>query len=69
MNPPEKQPSLPVSPWVSMRGTVEALVQAPDDDVHYEIVMDDKSVFYLQDIPQISFFANTVVTVEGGRSP
>ncbi len=38
-------------------------------DVHYEIVMDDKSVFLLQDIPQISFFANTVVNVEGAVSP
>jgi uncharacterized protein YgiM (DUF1202 family) len=54
-----------VSPWVSMRGKVEALVQSPKDDVHYEIVLDDKSVFFLQDIPHLSFFCNTVVDVEG----
>ena len=44
-------------------------VQAPDADVHYEIVLDDKSVFFLQDIPQISFFCNTVVNVEGAVIP
>ncbi len=58
-----------VSPWVTMRGTVEALVQSPDAGVHYEIVLDDKSVFFLQDIPQISFFCNTVVDVEGAIIP
>ena len=58
-----------VSPWVSMRGTVEALVQPIQGNVHYEIVLDNKSVFYLQDIPQISFFCNTVVDVEGAIIP
>ena len=62
-------PSGSPSPWVSMRGTVEALVQSPDADVHYEIVLDNKSIFYLQDIPQISFFCNTVVDVEGAIVP
>jgi len=57
-----------VSPWISMRGTVEALVD-PQADVHYEIVMDNKSLFYLQDIPQLSFFCNTVVDVEGAIIP
>lgn len=54
-----------LNPWVSMRGKVEALVQSPQKDIHYEIVMDDKSVFYLQDMPRIEFFCNTVVDVEG----
>ena len=66
---PPKVVAVAVSPWVSMRGTVEALVQSPDADVHYEIVLDDKSVFYLQDIPQIAFFCNTVVDVEGAIIP
>ena len=57
------------SPWVSMRGTVEALVQSPDEGVHYEIVLDNKSIFYLQDMPQLSFFCNTVVDVEGAIVP
>jgi SH3-like domain-containing protein len=61
-------PSAGVSPWVSMRGTMEALVN-PQADVHYEIVLDDKSIFYLQDIPQISFFCNTLVDVEGAIVP
>ena len=59
---------LGVSPWVSMRGTLEALVN-PQADMHYEIVLDDKSVFYLQDIPRISFFCNTLVDVEGAIVP
>ena len=54
---------------VSLQGTLQALSQAPGTDVHYEIVIDDKSVYYLQDIPQISFFANTVVNVEGTVIP
>ena len=62
-------PSAGVSPWVSMRGTLEALVQSPGAGVHYEIVLDDKSVFFLQDIPQISFFCNTVVDIEGAVVP
>jgi len=61
--------SVGVSPWVSMRGTVEALVQSPQAGVRYELVLDDKSVFLLQDIPQISFFCNTVVDVEGAIIP
>jgi hypothetical protein len=52
-----------------MRGKVEALVQSPQAGVHYEIVLDDKSVFFLQDIPQISYFCNTVVDVEGAIVP
>jgi SH3-like domain-containing protein len=56
------------SPWVSMRGTLEALV-SPQAGAHYKIVLDDKSVFYLQDIPHISFFCNTVVDVEGAIVP
>jgi SH3-like domain-containing protein len=58
-----------VSPWVSMRGTVEARIQSPDAGVHYEIVLGDKSVFYLQDMPQVSFFCNTLVDVEGAIVP
>ena len=64
-----------VSPWVSMRGTVEALInppappQAGQAGVHYEIVLENKSVFLLQDIPQISFFCNTLVDVEGAIIP
>ncbi len=67
---PAPSPAAPVgvSPWVSMRGTVEALV-TPLTGVHYEIVMDDKSVFLLQDMPQLSFFCNTVVDVEGALVP
>ncbi|MDE1920073.1 MAG: SH3 domain-containing protein [Candidatus Omnitrophica bacterium] len=67
--PPAKKAPVAESPWVSMRGTVEALVQPLAPDVHYEIVLDDKSVFLLQDIPRISYFCNTVVNVEGGVVP
>jgi SH3-like domain-containing protein len=58
-----------VSPWVSMRGKVEALVEPLRGDVHYEIVMDDKSVFLLQDIPHLSDFCNAVVELEGAVIP
>jgi hypothetical protein len=57
-----------VSPWVSKRGRLEVLVN-PQADVHYEIVLADKSVFYLQDIPQLSFFCNMTVDVEGSIVP
>jgi SH3-like domain-containing protein len=65
---PLKAVSPGVSPWISMRGTVEVLV-SPQADAHYEIVLDNKSVFYLQDFPQVSFFCNTVVDVEGAIVP
>jgi SH3-like domain-containing protein len=58
-----------VSPWVSMRGKVEVLVEPLRADVHYEIVLDDKSVFLLQDIPHLSDFCNTVVDLEGAVIP
>ena len=62
-------PPAGVSPLVSMRGRVEALVVPIGGNVHYEIVLDNKSVFYLQDMPQISFFCNTLVDVEGAVLP
>jgi len=34
-------------------------------DVHYEIIMNDKSVFYLQDMPPLAYFCNTMVDIEG----
>ena len=54
---------------ISLQGTLQALAQAPSDDVHYEIIIDDKNVYYLKDIPQISSFANAVVAVEGTIIP
>jgi SH3-like domain-containing protein len=61
--------SSPVSPWVSMRGKVEVLVEPLRGDVHYEIVMDDRSVFLLQDIPHLPDFCNAVVDVDGAVIP
>jgi uncharacterized protein YgiM (DUF1202 family) len=66
---PLKVASSAVSPWVSMRGTVEALVEPLQGDVHYEIVMDDKSVFLLKDMPHLSDFCNAVVELEGAVIP
>jgi len=61
--------STPVSPWVSLRGKVVALVKPLRNDVHYEIILDDKSVFLLQDIPHIDYFCDTVVTIQGAVVP
>ena len=58
-----------VSPWVSMRGKVEILVEPLRGDVHYEIVMDDKSVFLLKDMPRLPDFCNDVVDIEGAVIP
>jgi SH3-like domain-containing protein len=58
-----------VTSSISLRGTLEPLAQSPRSDVHYEIVIDSKAVYYLQDIPQISFFANMVVDLEGAIVP
>jgi SH3-like domain-containing protein len=54
---------------ITLQGTLQALPKAIAADVHYKIVIDDKNVFYLKDIPQISFFANTAVNVEGTIVP
>ena len=50
---------------VSLQGKLQALPQALSADVHYEIVIDDKNIYYIKDIPKISNFANMVVDVEG----
>jgi SH3-like domain-containing protein len=54
---------------VSLQGKLQALPQAPQADVHYEIVIDDKTAYYMEDIPQISFFDGTVVDVDGTVIP
>jgi len=54
---------------ITLQGKLQVLPQAPEADVHYEIVIDDKTAFYLMDIPQISSFANTSVNVEGTVVP
>jgi len=65
----QQEPVQVISSSISLRGTLEPLAQSPRDDVHYEIVIDSKSVYYLQDIPQITNFANAVVDVEGDIVP
>jgi len=54
---------------ITLQGTLQAIAQSPEPDVRYEIRIDDKNSFYLKDIPQISFFANKVVSVEGTIIP
>jgi SH3-like domain-containing protein len=58
-----------ITQTVSLQGTLSALATPPGDDVHYEIVIDNKSIYYLQDIPSLSNFANTVVMVDGTVVP
>jgi SH3-like domain-containing protein len=67
--PPPNIPKKIIIDVITLKGTLEALPQAPSADVHYRVVIDDKTAFYLQDIPQISFFANTQVNVEGTIIP
>ncbi len=50
---------------VSLRATVEPLSEAPAAGVHYELTLEGKPVYYLQDMPQMSFFSNKVVDVKG----
>jgi uncharacterized protein YgiM (DUF1202 family) len=54
---------------VSLQGTLELLTQARDADVHYEIAIDNKNIYYLQDIAQLSNFSNMVVAVEATVIP
>ena len=65
----EHAPEKKIVETVSLQGTLSVLPQAAGEDVHYEIIIDDKNIYYIKDIPQISFFANTVVTVEGAIIP
>ena len=69
LNPMPTQTTKIVTELISLQGTLQPIVLAPDTDVHYEIVIDGKNTFYLKDIPQIEFFANTADTVEGTRIP
>ena len=50
---------------VSLQGVLQPLAEAVQEDVHYKIVIDNKSVYYIKDIPQLSDFANAVVTLDG----
>ena len=54
---------------VSLQGKLQEIVPAPSEDVHYEVVIDDKTVYYLKDIPQMSIFVNKVIAVEGTVLP
>jgi len=50
---------------VSARGMVQLLPEsAASTDVHYELLVDGKPVYYLQDMPQMFRFAHTIVNVE-----
>jgi len=59
--PPKRE----VVETVSLQGKLQALPQAAGDDVHYEIIIDDKNTYYLKDFPQISRFVDALVAVEG----
>jgi len=50
---------------VSLQGHLEPLSEAPAAGVHYQLTIDGKPAYYLQDIPQMSFFSHTVVDVKG----
>jgi SH3-like domain-containing protein len=65
----QEVPKKTIVETVSLQGTLTALPLALSDDVHYQIIIDDKNIYYIKDIPQISFFANTVVTIEGTVIP
>ena len=60
---------LSVSSSMALRGRLEPLAQAPRENIHYEMIIDEKSIYYLEDIPQISSFANAVVDVQGSIVP
>ena len=64
-NVPETRPEKIVIENVTLQGKLQALVMAPSEDIHYKIMIDEKTVYYLKDVPQMSFFANAVVSVEG----
>jgi len=65
----ESVPTKVIIETVSLQGILSALPQAAGEDVHYEIIIDNKNIYYIKDIPHLSFFANTVVTVEGNIIP
>ena len=54
---------------VSLQGTLAALPQAQGDDLRYQIKIDEKTIYYIKDIPHMSFFANMVVSLEGEIVP
>ena len=50
---------------MTAKGLVEALPEPQATDVHYQLVVNGKPVYYLQDMPQLSNFAKAVVDIEG----
>ena len=50
---------------ISLRARLEPVSDIPEEDVHYQLTIDGKPVYYLQDMPKISFFSHTLVDVKG----
>jgi len=54
---------------ISVRGTLTATPVAMDTDVHYEVVIAGRPVFYLKDMPQIAYFSDCVIDLQGDVVP
>ncbi len=53
-----------VTQRVALQGRLKSIAASGDTHVTYQITIDDIT-YYLQDVPQMSLFADRVVTVEG----
>jgi len=54
-----------VSQAVAVQGRLMPLSQAPTADVHYQVVVNGKPAYYLQDAPHLEDFSEAFVRIEG----
>jgi len=54
---------------VTVLGRLQPLAQTPAKDVHYQIAVDGKPVYYVQDAPHLEYFSRAAVHIEGVAEP
>ena len=54
---------------VMVQGSLQSMLPAPQADVHYQILVDGRPVYYLHDAPHLENFDRAVVRVEGAAGP
>ena len=64
-------PEAPVVVSVSIQGKIKSLsdVVVGMDNIHYQVLVDDKPVYYLQDASGLDHFNNAVVHIDGIVTP
>ncbi len=66
-NHPELTSAEPVP--VTVKGKLQVLVPPPSPDVHYQVMVDGRAMYYLRDAPHLDRFSQAIVRVDGIAAP